>query len=121
MSTAPHVGVATSAQIARLLGTTSRQVHAWCDRRATSGFPEPVGRSERPRGGGPRGGPLHDVDAVLDWWAAYRTEGSQSARAVLARTRRREAARLRESGASLREIGTRLGITPQGVRKLLQD
>ena len=63
--------LASSGEIARMLMTTSRQVHAWHSRRRTTRFPEPVGSVLVPRRGGPRRGPLFRVADVLEWWVGY--------------------------------------------------
>lgn len=58
----------TPVEVARLLGTTSRQVHSWAKRRATSKFPDPVASLLTPVGGGRRRAPMYDADDVLVWW-----------------------------------------------------
>jgi hypothetical protein len=61
----------TFTELARVLDVTANQVWTWHRRRAANGFPEAIGAVLKPKGGGPRRGPIFDPAQVLDWYAAY--------------------------------------------------
>jgi hypothetical protein len=111
--------VATSAQLARLLHTTSRQVHAWYSRRDRNDFPEPIGCSWRAEGGGPRGGPLHDAAAVMAWWVDYDPRWSGMHRYDSAGRHDRVLA-LAATGMVHREIAAQVGLSRSMVSKIVR-
>lgn len=69
----------TCTEVAKMLMTTTRQVHAWHKRRHTSGFPEPIGSVLVPTGGGRRGGPFFDPQEVVDWFVRYDPDANRGA------------------------------------------
>jgi len=56
--------------LADLLGVSSNQVYMWHERRASNGFPEATGVCKKRRPG-PKGSPVFDPVAVLNWYRDY--------------------------------------------------
>jgi len=65
----PHGVLLTTTEVADMLRVKPNRVHMWAVR-GFHNFPKPAASVVKPKQGGPKGGPLYNVNDILAWYLA---------------------------------------------------